>query len=164
MLLGSFKKYVLKSQGVSRMCRTVHMNQTQSRMNPCPRIIPLDEDSSMGDDGYAEPMDTQPGSMAPGESSKLPPVLANLMGNLNNSSRSPQTNPVSSPVAPTVNVQELLTSIMGASGNQSTEDLIKQPNFSDKIKQLLGSLQQTRTRTPTDLHQSTRVCWVTVRA
>ncbi|KAI4817499.1 hypothetical protein KUCAC02_010892 [Chaenocephalus aceratus] len=113
-----------------------------------PRIIPLDEDSSMGDDGYAEPMDTQPGSMAPGESSKLPPVLANLMGNLNNSSRSPQTNPVSSPVAPTVNVQELLTSIMGASGNQSTEDLIKQPNFSDKIKQLLGSLQQTQNQNP----------------
>lgn len=34
----------------------------------------------------------------------------------------------------------------GASGNQSTEDLIKQPNFSDKIKQLLGSLQQTQTQ------------------
>lgn len=32
----------------------------------------------------------------------------------------------------------------GASGNQSTEDLIKQPDFSDKIKQLLGSLQQTQ--------------------
>ena len=77
----------------------------------CVILCPL-QDSSMGDDGYAEPMDTQPGSMAPGESSKLPPVLANLMGNLNNSSRSPQTNPVSSPVAPTVNVQELLTSIM----------------------------------------------------
>lgn len=32
----------------------------------------------------------------------------------------------------------------GASGAQSTEDLIKQPDFSDKIKQLLGSLQQTQ--------------------
>lgn len=32
----------------------------------------------------------------------------------------------------------------GASGNQSTEDLIKQPDFSDKIKQLLGSLQQNQ--------------------
>lgn len=32
----------------------------------------------------------------------------------------------------------------GVSGNQSTEDLIKQPDFSDKIKQLLGSLQQTQ--------------------
>lgn len=34
--------------------------------------------------------------------------------------------------------------LKGASGNQSTEDLIKQPDFSDKIKQLLGSLQQTQ--------------------
>lgn len=66
------------------------------------------------DDGYAESMDTtsQQGS-AQNESSKLPPVLANLMVNLSNSSRSPQaTNTVSNPVAPTVNVQELLSSIM----------------------------------------------------
>uniref|UniRef100_G3N8T6 Serine/threonine-protein phosphatase 1 regulatory subunit 10 n=1 Tax=Gasterosteus aculeatus aculeatus TaxID=481459 RepID=G3N8T6_GASAC len=108
-----------------------------------PRLIPLDEE-----DGYVEPMDTasQHGSaLALTESSKLPPVLANLMGNLSSTSRSPQATPtVSNPVAPTVNVQELLSSIMGASGNQSTEDLIKQPNFSDKIKQLLGSLQQTQ--------------------
>lgn len=34
--------------------------------------------------------------------------------------------------------------VKGASGNQSTEDLIKQPDFSDKIKQLLGSLQQSQ--------------------
>ncbi|KAA8586072.1 hypothetical protein FQN60_007641 [Etheostoma spectabile] len=107
-----------------------------------PRLIPLDEDSSMPDDGYVEPMDTssQQGSgLAQSESSKLPPVLANLMGNLSSNSRSPVApNAASSPVAPTVNVQELLSSIM------STEDLIKQPNFSDKIKQLLGSLQQTQ--------------------
>ncbi|XP_053189714.1 serine/threonine-protein phosphatase 1 regulatory subunit 10 [Scomber japonicus] len=113
-----------------------------------PRLIPLDEDSSMMDDDYVEPMDTtsqQGSAMGHNEGSKLPPVLANLMGNLNNTSRSPQaTNIVSNPVAPTVNVQELLSSIMGASGNQSTEDLIKQPDFSDKIKQLLGSLQQTQ--------------------
>lgn len=32
----------------------------------------------------------------------------------------------------------------GVSGSQSTEELIKQPDFSDKIKQLLGSLQQTQ--------------------
>ncbi|XP_042290450.1 serine/threonine-protein phosphatase 1 regulatory subunit 10 isoform X2 [Thunnus albacares] len=113
-----------------------------------PRLIPLDEDSSMMDDGYVEPMDTtsqQGSAMGQNEGSKLPPVLANLMGNLSNTSRSPQaTNTVNNPVAPTVNVQELLSSIMGASGNQSTEDLIKQPDFSDKIKQLLGSLQQTQ--------------------
>lgn len=47
-----------------------------------------------------------------GEGSKLPPVLANLMGNMN-SSRSPQPANVSSnPAAPAVNVQELLSSIM----------------------------------------------------
>ncbi|XP_061520865.1 serine/threonine-protein phosphatase 1 regulatory subunit 10-like [Phycodurus eques] len=112
-----------------------------------PRLIPLDEDSSVPDDGYSEPMDTshQVPALAQNEGSKLPPVLANLMGNLNNNSRSPQTtNTVNNPVTPAVNVQELLSSIMGASGNQSTEDLIKQPDFSDKIKQLLGSLQQTQ--------------------
>ncbi|XP_029369637.1 serine/threonine-protein phosphatase 1 regulatory subunit 10 isoform X2 [Echeneis naucrates] len=112
-----------------------------------PRLIPLDEDSSMLEDGYVEPMDTisQHGAIAQNESSKLPPVLANLMVNLSNSSRSPQaTNTINNSTTPSVNVQELLSSIMGASGNQSTEDLIKQPDFSDKIKQLLGSLQQTQ--------------------
>uniref|UniRef100_A0AAQ5Z3W2 Serine/threonine-protein phosphatase 1 regulatory subunit 10 n=1 Tax=Amphiprion ocellaris TaxID=80972 RepID=A0AAQ5Z3W2_AMPOC len=113
-----------------------------------PRLIPLDEDSSMLDDGYVEPLETtsqQDSAAAQNETSKLPPVLANLMDNLSNSSRSPQaTNTVTNTVAPSVNVQELLSSIMGASGNQSTEDLIKQPDFSDKIKQLLGSLQQTQ--------------------
>uniref|UniRef100_A0A1A8GP61 Serine/threonine-protein phosphatase 1 regulatory subunit 10 n=1 Tax=Nothobranchius korthausae TaxID=1143690 RepID=A0A1A8GP61_9TELE len=118
-----------------------------------PRLIPLDEDSSMMDMGCVEPMDTstQPGSaVTQTEGSKLPPVLANLMGNLGNSSRSPQAvSNVTSTTAPSVNVQELLTSIMGASGNQSAEDLIKQPDFSDKIKQLLGSLQQNQAGPPT---------------
>uniref|UniRef100_A0A3P8Z9N6 Serine/threonine-protein phosphatase 1 regulatory subunit 10 n=1 Tax=Esox lucius TaxID=8010 RepID=A0A3P8Z9N6_ESOLU len=117
-----------------------------------PRLIPLDEDSTMMDDGYMEPMDTssQPGSsVGPvgAEGSKLPPILANLMGNLgaNNLGPSPQAQGApSAPATPSVNVQELLTSIMGATGGQSTEDLIKQPDFSDKIKQLLGSLQQTQ--------------------
>ncbi|XP_049607255.1 serine/threonine-protein phosphatase 1 regulatory subunit 10 [Syngnathus scovelli] len=116
-----------------------------------PRLIPLDEDSSVPDDSYPEPMDTsqQVPALGQNEGSKLPPVLANLMGNLNSNSRSPQTtNTVSNPVTPAVNVQELLTSIMGASSNQSTEDLIKQPDFSDKIKQLLGSLQQTQNQNP----------------
>ncbi|XP_077600121.1 serine/threonine-protein phosphatase 1 regulatory subunit 10 [Stigmatopora nigra] len=112
-----------------------------------PRLIPLDEDSSVPDDSYSEPMDTsqQFPAMGQNEGSKLPPVLANLMGNLNNNSRSPQnTNTVNNPTTPAVNVQELLSSIMGASGSQSTEDIIKQPDFSDKLKQLLGSLQQTQ--------------------
>uniref|UniRef100_A0A674ED40 Serine/threonine-protein phosphatase 1 regulatory subunit 10 n=1 Tax=Salmo trutta TaxID=8032 RepID=A0A674ED40_SALTR len=126
-----------------------------------PRLIPLDEDSTMMDDSYMEPMDTssQPGSgVGPGgvEGSKLPPVLANLMGNLGannllgnlgNLGNIAQGTP-GAPAAPSVNVQELLTSIMGASGGQSTEDLIKQPDFSEKIKQLLGSLQQNQANKP----------------
>ncbi|KAM6958907.1 serine/threonine-protein phosphatase 1 regulatory subunit 10 [Aplochiton taeniatus] len=110
-----------------------------------PRIIPLDEDSTSMDDSYMEPMDTTPqqgSALGQPEGAKLPPVLANLMGNLGGSSHSPQASgQPGNPAAPPVNVQELLSSFMG---NQSTEDLIKQPDFSDKIKQLLGSLQQTQ--------------------
>ncbi|XP_062866202.1 serine/threonine-protein phosphatase 1 regulatory subunit 10 isoform X2 [Trichomycterus rosablanca] len=112
-----------------------------------PRLIPLDEDSTTVDDSD---METETSSSGPAssaqEGSKLPPVLANLMGNLN-SNRSPQNQGSTPPPAnnPAVNVQELLSSIMGAQGaNQSAEDLIKQPDFSDKIKQLLGSLQQNQ--------------------
>uniref|UniRef100_A0A8B9KPJ0 C3H1-type domain-containing protein n=1 Tax=Astyanax mexicanus TaxID=7994 RepID=A0A8B9KPJ0_ASTMX len=103
-----------------------------------PRLIPLDEpaDSTAVSCGIAVAQ----------EGSKLPPVLANLMGSLGNSNRSPQAQGSAPPSNnPTVNVQELLSSIMGAQGsNQSAEDLIKQPDFSDKIKQLLGSLQQNQ--------------------
>ncbi|XP_067111671.1 serine/threonine-protein phosphatase 1 regulatory subunit 10 isoform X1 [Osmerus mordax] len=117
-----------------------------------PRLIPLDEDSTMMDDSYTEPMDTtpQPGPAGvPIEGSKLPPVLANLI-KLGTSGPIPQAvgTPGGPVVPPSVNVQELLSSIMGAQGTQSTEDLIKQPDFSDKIKQLLGSLQQTQNQTP----------------
>ncbi|XP_066530333.1 serine/threonine-protein phosphatase 1 regulatory subunit 10 [Hoplias malabaricus] len=115
-----------------------------------PRLIPLDEDCTMVDDSYMEPPDPDAPAcnypIPPHEGSKLPPVLANLMGSLGNSSRSPQTQGnAPAPNNPAVNVQELLSSIMGAQGsNQSAEDLIKQPDFSDKIKQLLGSLQQSQ--------------------
>ncbi|XP_076864616.1 serine/threonine-protein phosphatase 1 regulatory subunit 10 [Brachyhypopomus gauderio] len=112
-----------------------------------PRLIPLDEDCTMMED--METAESAAGAGAPSatqEGSKLPPVLANLMGSLGNSSRSPQTQgPAAPPNNPAVNVHELLNSIMGAQGsNQSAEDLIKQPDFSDKIKQLLGSLQQNQ--------------------
>ncbi|KAK2864641.1 hypothetical protein Q7C36_003795 [Tachysurus vachellii] len=112
-----------------------------------PRLIPLDEDCTMTEDSYMDTSDTAaagPPSSAQ-ESSKLPPVLANLMVSMN-SNRSPQAqNNAPPPNNPAMNVQELLSSIMGAQGsNQSTEDLIKQPDFSDKIKQLLGSLQQNQ--------------------
>lgn len=66
----------------------------------------------MLDESYAEPMDTS-SQQNQSENSKLPPVLANLMGNLSSSSRSPQaTNSTSNPAGPAVNVQELLSSIM----------------------------------------------------
>ncbi|KAI1902431.1 hypothetical protein AGOR_G00044690 [Albula goreensis] len=120
-----------------------------------PRLIPLDEDCSAVEESYMEPMDTSAPAMAPvgpPEGAKLPPVLANLMGSLGGSNRSPQNQPPpagpQNTSAPSVNVQELLTSIMGAQGSQSTEDLIKQPDFSNKIKQLLGSLQQNPAQAP----------------
>ncbi|KAK7124871.1 hypothetical protein R3I94_019056 [Phoxinus phoxinus] len=120
-----------------------------------PRLIPLDEDSSMMEENYMEPVDAalSGGSSGPNEGSKLPPVLANLMGSLGSSGRSPQAQgsapPANNNPAVNVNVQELLSSIMGAQGsNQSPEDLIKQPDFSDKIKQLLGSLQQNQNQNP----------------
>ncbi|KAM9434201.1 serine/threonine-protein phosphatase 1 regulatory subunit 10 [Clarias gariepinus] len=112
-----------------------------------PRLIPLDEDCTTMEDNYMETADTTASGPPPAsqEGSKLPPVLANLMVSLN-SSRSPQSQSNAPPTNnSSVNVQELLSSIMGAQGsNQSAEDLIKQPDFSDKIKQLLGSLQQNQ--------------------
>ncbi|KAG2469038.1 serine/threonine-protein phosphatase 1 regulatory subunit 10 [Polypterus senegalus] len=104
-----------------------------------PKLIPLDEDSTFMDDSYMDPVDPAAPSQSPDNSTaKLPPILANLMGSMG-AGRSPQQQNAGS--APPVNVQELLSTIMGAQGNQKTEDLIKQPDFSDKIKQLLGSLQ-----------------------
>ncbi|KAM4020421.1 serine/threonine-protein phosphatase 1 regulatory subunit 10 [Anomaloglossus baeobatrachus] len=100
-----------------------------------PKLIPLDEDCSIDDGSYIEPMDQSGASQSPDLTggAKLPPVLANLMGSMGNTKA--QTSPL--PDA----MQEILTSIMTAQGNAKTEDLMKQPDFSDKIKQLLGSLQ-----------------------
>ncbi|XP_029101784.1 serine/threonine-protein phosphatase 1 regulatory subunit 10-like isoform X1 [Scleropages formosus] len=108
-----------------------------------PRLIPLDEqDSTTLEDSYMEAEDTPASSShttGPMEGSKLPPVLANLMGSMGG----PQQHGTAG-----VNVQELLSSLMGAQNNQSPEDLMKQPNFSEKIKQLLGSLQQSQPQAP----------------
>ncbi|XP_056393651.1 serine/threonine-protein phosphatase 1 regulatory subunit 10 isoform X2 [Hyla sarda] len=100
-----------------------------------PKLIPLDEDCSMDDGSYIEPMDQSGASLSPDLSggAKLPPVLANLMGSMGNAKGQ------SCPLPDTM--QEILTSIMSVQGNAKTEDLMKQPDFSDKIKQLLGSLQ-----------------------
>ncbi|XP_053902949.1 serine/threonine-protein phosphatase 1 regulatory subunit 10-like isoform X2 [Malaclemys terrapin pileata] len=40
-----------------------------------------------------------------------------------------------------MNVQEILSSIMRGPNNHKTEELMKQPDYSDKIKHLLGNLQ-----------------------
>uniref|UniRef100_A0A671LKD5 Serine/threonine-protein phosphatase 1 regulatory subunit 10 n=1 Tax=Sinocyclocheilus anshuiensis TaxID=1608454 RepID=A0A671LKD5_9TELE len=80
-----------------------------------PRLIPLDEDCSM-EENYMEPADpaASGGSSGSNEGSKLPPVLANLMGSLGNSGHSPQAQGNAPPASnnPAVNVQELLSSIM----------------------------------------------------
>lgn len=81
----------------------------------------------MPEDGYMEAMDTTPqhvATMGLGESSKLPPVLANLMGNLGGSGPSPQAtgNPPGNPITPSVNVQELLSSIMVEVASVSPSD------------------------------------------
>uniref|UniRef100_A0AAY4DRI4 C3H1-type domain-containing protein n=1 Tax=Denticeps clupeoides TaxID=299321 RepID=A0AAY4DRI4_9TELE len=130
---------------------TPHEPDPESYEPMPPRLIPLDEVNTM-EDGYMDPVDTPtpsgPSASAP-EGSKLPPVLANLMGSLGNSGRSPQThgNPVPPSNNSAINVQELLSSMMGAQNN-SAEDLIKQPDFSDKIKQLISSLQQNQNQNP----------------
>ncbi|XP_075439667.1 serine/threonine-protein phosphatase 1 regulatory subunit 10 isoform X2 [Ascaphus truei] len=101
-----------------------------------PKLIPLDEDSGMDEVGFPEPMDQGAVSLSPDlllGAAKLPPVLANLMGSMGNTKTQPSALPGT--------MQEILTSIMGSQGNAKTEDLMKQPDFSDKIKQLLGTLQ-----------------------
>eukprot|EP00079_Xenopus_tropicalis_P012492 XP_002939507.1 PREDICTED: serine/threonine-protein phosphatase 1 regulatory subunit 10 isoform X1 [Xenopus tropicalis] len=114
---------------------TPHEPDPESYEPSPPKLIPLDEDCSMDDAVYPEPMDQSLASQSPDLSggAKLPPVLANLMGSMGSSKTQPNPLPGT--------MQEILTSIMGAQGNAKPEDLMKQPDFSDKIKQLLGSLQ-----------------------
>ncbi|XP_039374857.1 serine/threonine-protein phosphatase 1 regulatory subunit 10-like [Mauremys reevesii] len=103
-----------------------------------PKLIPLDEECTMDEAAYQEGLDSAAASQSLGGSraSKLPPVLANLMpGPV--FPKSPQgPNPSSS-----MNVQEILTSITGGPNSHKTEELMKQPDYSDKIKPLLGNLQ-----------------------
>ncbi|XP_016847210.1 serine/threonine-protein phosphatase 1 regulatory subunit 10 isoform X4 [Anolis carolinensis] len=103
-----------------------------------PKLIPLDEECSMDEATYEERLNPATASQSPDGAggSKLPPVLANLMGSMGAGKNPQGPNPTSS-----INVQEILTSIMGGSNNAKTEDLMKQPDYSDKIKHLLGNLQ-----------------------
>nr|XP_014353691.1 PREDICTED: serine/threonine-protein phosphatase 1 regulatory subunit 10 [Latimeria chalumnae] len=102
-----------------------------------PKLIPLDEDCSMDEGLYPDVSEAGPASQSPDSigGAKLPPVLANLMGSMGKSPP-PQTSNSS------LNVQELFSSIMGGGQpDPKQEDLLKQPDFSDQIKHILGSLQ-----------------------
>uniref|UniRef100_A0A674HRH8 Serine/threonine-protein phosphatase 1 regulatory subunit 10 n=1 Tax=Taeniopygia guttata TaxID=59729 RepID=A0A674HRH8_TAEGU len=102
-----------------------------------PKLIPLDEDCSGEDGAYPEGLD--PGNSAaspePGAGAKLPPVLANLMGSVG-AGKGPPGPPQNAPI----NMQEILSSIMGGPSSHKAEELLKQPDYSDKIKHLLGNL------------------------
>ncbi|XP_069491453.1 serine/threonine-protein phosphatase 1 regulatory subunit 10 [Ambystoma mexicanum] len=116
-----------------------------------PKLIPLDEESSMDVTGFQDVTDQGITSQSPdgGPGAKLPPVLANLIGSMGTTKGQPAPSTLSAINA--LNVQELLTTIMGAQGNPKQEELLKQPDFSDKIKQLLGNLQGVQSVPPAGL-------------
>ncbi|TKC37893.1 hypothetical protein EI555_017488, partial [Monodon monoceros] len=98
-----------------------------------PKLIPLDEECSMDETPYVETLEPggTGGSPDGAGSSKLPPVLANLMGSMG-AGKSPQ-----SPGGGGISVQEILTSIMGSPNIHPSEELLKQPDYSDKTRQML---------------------------
>ncbi|XP_058522169.1 serine/threonine-protein phosphatase 1 regulatory subunit 10 isoform X2 [Ochotona princeps] len=98
-----------------------------------PKLIPLDEECSMDETAYMETLEpgVSGGSPDGAGGSKLPPVLANLMGSMG-AGKSPQ-----GPGGGGINVQEILTSIMASPNSHPSEELLKQPDYSDKIKQML---------------------------
>uniref|UniRef100_A0A8D2D3I4 Serine/threonine-protein phosphatase 1 regulatory subunit 10 n=1 Tax=Sciurus vulgaris TaxID=55149 RepID=A0A8D2D3I4_SCIVU len=98
-----------------------------------PKLIPLDEECSMDETPYVETLEPggSGGSPDGAGGSKLPPVLANLMGSMG-AGKSPQ-----GPGGGGINVQEILISIMGSPNSHPSEELLKQPDYSDKIKQML---------------------------
>ncbi|KAK7802435.1 hypothetical protein U0070_011305 [Myodes glareolus] len=102
-----------------------------------PKLIPLDEECSMDETPYVETLEpgVSGGSPDGAGGSKLPPVLANLMGSMG-AGKSPQ-----GPGGGGINVQEILTSIMGSPNSHPSEELLKQPDYSDKLKQMLGNPQ-----------------------
>lgn len=109
-----------------------------------PKLIPLDEDCSPDDPPYPEGSDGAAPSPSP-DTTKLPPVLANLMGSVaGGAAKSPQAGGGGSNAAappPPINMQEILSSIMGGPNSHKAEELLKQPDYSEKIKALLGNLQ-----------------------
>ncbi|XP_059972778.1 serine/threonine-protein phosphatase 1 regulatory subunit 10-like [Mesoplodon densirostris] len=97
-----------------------------------PKLIPLDEECSMDETPYVETLEPggTGGSPVGAGGSKLPPVLANLMRSMG-AGKSPQ-----GPGGGGINVQEILTFIMGSPNSHPSEELLKQPDYSDKIKQM----------------------------
>ncbi|KAM9119666.1 serine/threonine-protein phosphatase 1 regulatory subunit 10-like [Pangshura tecta] len=117
---------------------SLHEPDPESYEPLLPKLIPLDKECTMDEAAYQEGLDSATTSQSLGGSraSKLPPVLANLMpGPV--FPKSPQDpNPSSS-----MNVQEIRPSITGGPNSHKTEELMKQPDYSFKIKHLLGNLQ-----------------------
>ncbi|XP_059826841.1 serine/threonine-protein phosphatase 1 regulatory subunit 10 isoform X1 [Hypanus sabinus] len=133
------EKGILQEIFLSKDCvpESPHEPDPESYETIPPKVIPLDDENGVEEPMYEEQLQTIPGAQSPdgSGSSKLPPVLANLMGSMGVKTQQAGSNSSSS-----INVQELLTSIM--SNKKPIEELVKQPEFSDKIKQLLGPLQQ----------------------
>ncbi|XP_067830100.1 serine/threonine-protein phosphatase 1 regulatory subunit 10 [Heptranchias perlo] len=133
------EKGILQEIFLSKDCvpESPHEPDPESYETIPPKIIPLDDENGIEDPSYEEPLQAVAASQSPdgSGSSKLPPVLANLMGSMG----VVKTQQPGSNANPSINVQELLTSIM--SNQRPIEELVKQPEFSDKIKQLLGPLQ-----------------------
>ncbi|EHB16027.1 Serine/threonine-protein phosphatase 1 regulatory subunit 10 [Heterocephalus glaber] len=98
-----------------------------------PKLIPLDEECAMDETPYGEALEPggSGGSPDGAAGSKLPPVLANLMGSMG-AGKSPQ-----GPGGGGINVQEILTSIMGSPSGRPSEDLLRQAESSDKLTQIL---------------------------
>ncbi|XP_069775466.1 serine/threonine-protein phosphatase 1 regulatory subunit 10 isoform X2 [Narcine bancroftii] len=134
------EKGILQEIFLSKDCvpESPHEPDTESYETIPPKVIPLDDENGVEEPIFEEPLQAGPGSPSPdgSGSSKLPAVLANLMGSMG-VVKAQQAGPNSNS---SLNVQELLTSIM--SNQKPIEELVKQPEFSDKIKQLLGPLQQ----------------------
>ncbi|XP_045148721.1 serine/threonine-protein phosphatase 1 regulatory subunit 10 isoform X1 [Echinops telfairi] len=99
-----------------------------------PKLIPLDEECSMDETPYMETLEAGGAGGSPDGAggSKLPPVLANLMGSMG-AGKSPQGPGGGGGI----NVQEILTSIMGSPSSHPSEELQKQPDYADKLQQML---------------------------
>lgn len=137
---GEREKGILQEIFLSKDCvpDSPHEPDPESYETIPPKVIPLDDENGVEEILYEEPLQPVIGLHSPdgSGSSKLPPVLVNLMGSMGLvKAQQAGVNPNSG-----INVQELLTSIM--SNQKPIEELVKQPEFSDKIKQLLGPLQQ----------------------